>query len=82
MTSTNDLMSQLEADAEYFQPRTYAIYGVARGKPFIGWGLDCEGDRGAVYWDPRTNTTHISTSAEHVLHTQQRIGDAHLKWLD
>jgi hypothetical protein len=77
-----DLLTRLAADAEYFQPRMFAIYGVAREKPFLGWGMDLDGDRGAVFWNPRTNITHLSTSAEHVLNSHQRTGEAHLKWLD
>jgi hypothetical protein len=83
-----DMLARLDADAEYFQPRMFAIYGLAReingrsAAPFIGWGMDLDGDRGAVFWDPGTNITHLSISAEHVLNTHQRIGEAHLKWLD
>jgi hypothetical protein len=83
-----EMLPRLAADAEYFQPRMFAIYGLARemsgrpSVPFIGWGMDLDGDQGAVFWDPVTNITHLSISAQHVLNTHQRTGEAHLKWLD
>jgi hypothetical protein len=87
-TTTEDMLARLAADAEYFQPRMFAIYGLALdiqgdgAVPFIGWGMDLDGGQGAVFWDPGTNITHLSISAEHVLNTHCRVGSAHLKWLD
>jgi hypothetical protein len=85
---TEDMLARLADDAEYFQPRPFAVYGLARdiggcgAVPFIGWGLDLGEDQGAVFWDPVTGITHLSISAEHVLNTHCRTGEAHLKWLD
>jgi hypothetical protein len=84
-----DVMSALAADAEYLQPRLFAIYGVRRGinsvvpgQPFLGWGIDMGDGEGALFWDQAARTTHHSDSAERVLGIYRRVGEAELKWLD
>jgi hypothetical protein len=79
----------LQADAEYLQPRLFAIYGIQNSTrasgldiPFLGWGLDCRGEGGAVFMDPRDGGTHQSDSAERLLTVYQRLGEARLEWLD
>jgi hypothetical protein len=77
-------LAALAEDAEYFQPRLFAVYGVQRrsGAPFLGWGLALTGDGGAVFVQPGGGGTHSSDSAERLLTTYRRIGEAHLLWLD
>lgn len=81
-TTKRELLERLAEDASYFRPELFAVYGVDRGgQPFLGWGMQW-GDTEAVYYQPDRNSTWLSTSAEHVLRGQQRIGEAHLKWLN
>ena len=84
-----DLLASLKADAEYLQPRLFAIYGIQSSTctsgfeiPFLGWGLDCCREGGAVFVDPRDGGAHCSDSAERILAVYQRLGEAHLMWLD
>ncbi len=81
MLSTTELLARLAEDASYFRPELFAVYGVDRaGRPFLGWGMQM-GERQAVFFDPAGSVTHLSTSADQVLRTHQRIADAHLVWL-
>src|SRR5579883_1656680 len=93
MESTNpdheQWLARLEADAEYFQPRLFAVYGIYKAisstfpeQPFLGWGVDFGDNNGALFWRPDESSTHHSDSAARVLQFYQRIGDARLKWLD
>ncbi|HWE90554.1 MAG TPA: hypothetical protein VG317_13920 [Pseudonocardiaceae bacterium] len=82
-------MAELASDAEYFQPRLFAIYGVRRGinavcpeQPFLGWGIDLGDGEGAFFWDQTGRSAHHSDSAEQVLDIYRRVGEAELKWLD
>jgi len=84
-----ELLTLLKADAEYFQPRPFAIYGIQNpigtsrpGTPFLGWGLVLHGDGGVVFVDPRDGGTHSSESTERLLALYRRLGEAHLIWLD
>lgn len=82
MLSTPELLARLADDASYFRPELFAVYGVDRtGRPFLGWGMQL-GDQEALFYDPASATTHLSTSAAQVLRTHQRAADAHLVWLD
>jgi hypothetical protein len=40
------------------------------------------GEDEAVFYEPGTHCTWLSGSAEQVLRTHQRSGEAHLRWLD
>jgi hypothetical protein len=40
------------------------------------------GENEAVFYEPGASSTWLSTSADQVLRTHQRSGEAHLKWLD
>jgi hypothetical protein len=81
-------MAALDADAEYFQPRLFAVYGLygetRSGLPpreFLGWGIDHGDDEGALFWDEADRSMHRASSAQGVLEFHQRLGEAHLKWL-
>jgi hypothetical protein len=75
------LLDQLAEDASYFRPEIFAIYGVDRkGRPFLGWGMQL-GETEAVYHEPGVSSTWTSTSADQILRTHQRIGEARLTWL-
>jgi hypothetical protein len=83
------LLARLAADAEYLQPRLFAVYGVFHPvstvlpeRPFIGWGIDFGEEWGAIFWNPIDHTTQHSDSAEQVLKAHQRTANAHLLWLD
>jgi len=90
VANREELLTLLKADAEYFQPRLFAIYGIRNsidtsqpGAPYLGWGLDLHGDDGVVVFvDPRDGGTHCSESTERLLTLYQRLGEAHLVWLD
>jgi hypothetical protein len=76
------LMDALADDASYFRPELFAVYGVDRtGRPYIGWGMQL-GDKEAVFYEPGAASTWVSTSADQVLRTHQRTGEAHLRWLN
>jgi hypothetical protein len=76
------IMTQLAEDASYFRPELFSVYGVSTdGRPFLGWGMKL-GEDEAVFYEPRTNSTWLSSSADQVLRTHQRIGEASLVWLD
>jgi len=85
----SEMIARLATDAECFRPEFFAVYGVFRqvgdylpARPFLGWGIDLGEEGGALFWNPRDNTTHHSDSAEHVLLSHQRTGEAHLTWLE
>jgi hypothetical protein len=87
--SRAELLELLEADAEYFQPRLFAIYGIREeidgfrpGREFLGWGIEFHHDEGAIFCDPNDGSIHCSDSAERLLATCQRSGEAHLVWLE
>lgn len=89
MTDHTEALARLAADAEYFRPQLFAVYGVSKEiagilppTPFLGWGIDLGERQGAVYWDPQSKVIHEADSAEQVLATHLRTGDAHLTWLD
>lgn len=84
-----DELTGLAADASYLRPRMFAIYGFHRSakgdplpeQPFLGWGLDFGPELGAGFWQT-SGSLHQSESVEKLLAYYQRLGDAHLKWLD
>ena len=83
------LLARLAADAEYLRPQLFAVYGVFQPvsdilpeRPFIGWGIDFGDEWGAMFWNPVDHTTLLSGSAEQVLRSHVRTGEAHLVWLD
>lgn len=79
---TQQLLARLADDASYFRPELFSVYGVtADGRPFLGWGMQL-GEDEALYYEPGTASTWLSTSADQVLRTHQRSGQAHLRWLD
>jgi hypothetical protein len=80
--STEELVDRLAEDASYFRPQLFAVYGIdSSGRPFIGWGMQL-GEDEAVYYEPGGASTWLSGSADQVLRTHQRTGEAHLRWLD
>jgi hypothetical protein len=86
--SRQQLLETLRADAEYCQPRLFAIYGICKEvsefipeKPFVVWGIDST-EGGAVLWCPHEQWVHTSDSADRILMSYQRRGEAHLLWLE
>jgi hypothetical protein len=80
--STGQMMERLAEDASYFRPRLFAVYGVdGQERPYLGWGMQL-GEDEAVYHEPGGASTWLSGSADQVLRTHQRTGQAHLLWLD
>ena len=84
-----ETLAQLAADAEYYRPEFFAIYGITKGvpghlpeRPFLGWGIDFGEEWGAMFWSPPDRISHLSQSAEHILRSHQRNGEAHLVWLE
>lgn len=83
-----ELLAGLAQDAEYLQPRVFAIYGVYRQatgdplpeQPFLGWGLDFGPEMGAGFWQSN-GSVHQGKSAEELLAYHQRLGEARLCWL-
>jgi hypothetical protein len=76
------LLERLKDDASYFRPDLFAVYGVNKdGRPFLGWGIQF-GEKEALFYDPDRSSTWHSGSADQVLRTHQRAGEAHLQWLD
>ncbi|HWE91364.1 MAG TPA: hypothetical protein VG317_18025 [Pseudonocardiaceae bacterium] len=84
-TDSTALLAQLRADAEYFRPRLFAIYGVFHrgGRPFLGWGMELTAgeDGDTIFYEP-SGATHHASSAEQVLRLHQLIADVQLAWLD
>jgi hypothetical protein len=87
--SRDELLASLQADAEYFQPRLFAIYGIRKEisgllpeRGFLGWGIEAHHEGGAIFCDPRDGGIHCSDTAERLLLTYQRVGEAHLLWLE
>jgi hypothetical protein len=79
--TAEQLLDRLAEDAAYFRPDLFAVYGVDReGRPFLGWGMQL-GESEAVFYQPGGGTW-LSTSADQVLRSHQRTGEAHLRWLD
>jgi hypothetical protein len=83
------ILARLAADAEYFRPELFAIYGISKAvagilpeRSFLGWGIDFGEEWGAIFWNPVEHTTQHSDSAEQVLRSHTRTGEAHLVWLD
>jgi hypothetical protein len=82
VTGTQQLLGRLAEDASYFRPELFSVYGVDHdGRPFLGWGMQL-GDDEAVFYQPGVRATSLSSSADQVLRTHQRIGEASLVWLD
>lgn len=80
--TTDQLLARLADDASYFRPELFSVYGLdGGGRPFVGWGMQF-GDDEAVYYQPGTGTMHVSTSADQVLRTHRRTGQANLLVLD
>lgn len=80
--SPEKLIDRLVEDASYFRPELFSVYGVSNdGRPFLGWGMQL-GENEAVFYEPAAASTWLSTSADQVLRTHRRTGEAHLKWLD
>jgi hypothetical protein len=76
------LMTSLAEDASYLRPLLFAVFGVDRsGRPSLGWGMQLGADE-AVFYQPGSSATWISTSAEQILGTFARLGPARLVWLD
>jgi hypothetical protein len=83
------ILARLAADAEYYRPELFAIYGITNTasarlpeRPFLGWGIDFGEEWGAMFWSPPDRISHLSQSAEQVLRSHQRIGEAHLVWIE
>jgi hypothetical protein len=76
------LMAALAEDASYLRPTLFSVYGVDRtGTPFLGWGMQI-GEKEAYYVQPGSSMTWVSTSAEQVHATLNRLGEARLTWLE
>lgn len=81
-TSREELLAELEADAEYLQPRAFAMYGIyhSDGAPFLGWGLDYY--EGALFYEPDNRCMTHGSSAEQLRDLHARIADVRLLWVD
>jgi hypothetical protein len=84
-----ELLELLEADAGYLQPRLFAVYGIRKDiggvrpeRGFLGWGIEFHHDEGAIFCEPDDGAIHCSDSAERLLATCQRSGEACLVWLE
>jgi hypothetical protein len=79
-----DLMRELRAQASMLRPRLFAVYGCHRTAlhPFLGWGMQFTDEQQALFYAPDRNEVWQSSSAEQVLATHRRLGDARLTWLD
>lgn len=86
MTSTelDTRMDTLAEDAEYLQPRLFAIYGIYNHgeDELLGWGMEFDDGLGTLFYEPQTSSTWHSRSAKEVLASHQIIADARLRWLD
>jgi hypothetical protein len=80
----SDLIEELGVHARLLQPRLFAIHGCYRGAlaPFLGWGMEFTDENQALFYTPDTKEVWQSTSANQVLTTHRRLGDAQLTWLD
>jgi hypothetical protein len=78
-----ELIQELDAEARLLRPRLFAVYGYGRhaASPFLGWGMDFTDEGQAVFCSPDSSEIWQSSSAEQVLATRRRLGDAHLTWL-
>jgi hypothetical protein len=82
-----ELLASLNSDAEYRQPRLFAIYGIYKEvgefpeEPFLVWGIESV-DAGAIVWCPDEKCVHTSDSAERILASYRPRGEARLRWLD
>ena len=87
-----DVVDILGSQAEFFRPRRFAIYGIHKEvpgvlpeQPFLGWGIEVDPDNGyegAVFFDPCNRDAQHASSADAVLQSVRRLGEAHLVWLD
>jgi hypothetical protein len=79
-----DLIQELRVQATTLQPRLFAVYGCyhAALSPFLGWGMEFTDGNQALFYAPDSNEVWQSSSAEQVLATHRRLGDARLTWLD
>jgi hypothetical protein len=59
------LLGRLAADASYFRPEPFSVYGVSHdGRPFLGWGMQLREDE-AVFYQPGAGAMSVSSSADH-----------------
>jgi hypothetical protein len=79
----SDLIEELGVHARLLQPRLFAVYGCYRGAldPFLGWGMEFSDENQALFYTPDSKEIWQSTSAQQVLTTHRRLGDAQLTWL-
>jgi hypothetical protein len=87
MTPDEDTLAELGEEARLDAPRLFALYGVYRHRMseeddggYLGWGMEFAEPRRAVMWEP-DGSTWISESAESILSTHSRLGQARLVWL-
>ncbi|MGQ0841483.1 hypothetical protein [Actinokineospora sp.] len=87
MTSDERTMESLHEAALHAAPRLFALYGLYSYRfgadddgVFLGWGMEFDEPAKAIMWDP-DGSTFISGSADQLLSTHNRLGDAHLVWL-
>lgn len=80
-------LADLDTLARGAAPRLFALYGIYRHRiapdddgSFVGWGMDLGAPYGAIMWD-LDGATATADSAERMLRTRARIGEAHLIWL-
>jgi hypothetical protein len=88
LTETLDRSEQvalLKRQADAFQPRKFAIFGVYKEidgvlpeEPFLGWGLDLGDDEGAVFWEPSSKDARCADSPHTILRSLRRMGEVHL----
>lgn len=79
----------MKRQADAFQPRKFAIFGVHKEidgilpeEPFLGWGLNLGDDEGTVFWEPSSREARCADSPDTILRSLRRIGEVHLVWLE
>jgi hypothetical protein len=87
MTSDEVTLAELDEEARLDAPRLFALYGVYRHRMsdeddggYVGWGIEFAEPRRAVMWEA-DGSTFVSGSAEQLLRTHNRLGQAKLVWL-
>lgn len=89
MLDRSQQMALLKRQADTFQPRKFAAYGVYKAiagvlpeEQFLGWGLDLGDGDGAVFWEPWSKDARCADSVDTILRHLRRMGDVNVAWLE
>jgi hypothetical protein len=87
MTPDEVTLAELDEGARLDAPRMFALYGIFRHRMsdeddggYLGWGMEFADPPRAVMLEPN-GSTFIAGSAEEILRTHDRLGQARLVWL-